>query len=137
MILDWGAGKGGTARWLEDILPCAVHTWDPYWPEGGTPGYSSQTWDWIYSADVFEHILSHEIDTNIAQLAKIAHAQTHIIDLTPARKQLPDGRNAHVSLLEPDEWIAHFGKHNTIQQHYVYEEPDKRFGTRNRLVIHI
>ena len=127
MILDYGCGKGGTALWLESEFPGVhIERYDPYVQAYNTlhPG----AYEWIYSGDVLEHIPTEELPDTIQSLAEMTHTTSHIIDLDPAKKSLPDGRNAHLSLLTPDHWQQLFERHYdqvTAQTEY--------YGTRRRL----
>lgn len=139
-VLDFGCGKGGTMQWLQTIYPnIHMQGWDI-----GTEQYRKRPrdiqFDGIYSIDCWEHIEESELLDAWANLDRISHADTlhcHIIDLTPAKKRLPDGRNAHVTLWSVAKWLAWFGTHSTIQHHAMIEEPDKRFGRRQRLCVHL
>ena len=61
-------------------------------------------YDVVSCLDVLEHVEIQSIDavlTNIKQLTRRFHL---VIDLQPAVKKLPDGRNAHILLAPPDWW---------------------------------
>ena len=139
-LLDFGCGKGGTMRWLQGLYPkIAVTGWDI-----GTEVYRrrprNQSFDGIYSIDCFEHIEQADIPDAIENLKRISHTDTqwcHIIDMTPAKKRLPDGRNAHVTLLTAREWQDVFeGNHCYVQEVRNHVEPDPNFGERHRCIIH-
>ena len=139
-LLDFGCGKGGTMRWLQGLYPkIAVTGWDI-----GTEVYRRrprrQSFDGIYSIDCFEHIEQADIPDAIENLKRISHQDTqwcHIIDMTPAKKRLPDGRNAHVTLLEAREWQEVFeGNHCYVQEVRTHTEPDPNYGERHRCIIH-
>lgn len=105
-VLDYGCGKGGTIEWLEQ-LGYTVDGYDPYWKK-----YSklpSKTYDVLYTADCLEHIALAEMPWH--DFGTLAAESHHIIDLDPAKKFLPTGENAHVTLLEVDQWCEQFRKH--------------------------
>ena len=138
--LDWGCGKGGTADYIE--LMCQhkikIRRYDPgYEPYRELPTDSAgHQFEFVYSTDVFEHIEAEDIDgaiENIHSLTRGLHA--HIIDLTPAKKKLPDGRNAHVTLWTTEQWQKKFAETNAILRADTFAYPDKRFGERHRLHI--
>ena len=135
-VLDYGAGKGGTTRWLNS-LGYPTTAYDPYWPEHNNTTVLDTEYDALFTADVLEHIELTAIpwDT-FKQLSK---QQLHIIDLTPAKKRLPDGRNAHITLLEEDEWIEQFHTNmgGNLRMRYTYATPDPNYEWRNRLCLHI
>ena len=138
-VLDFGCGKGGTIRWLQGLFPeLKIQGWDI-----GTTEYQKRPrnvqFDGIYSIDCFEHIELTDIPDVIENLRLISHRKTqwcHIIDLTPAKKRLPDGRNAHVTLLNTEEWQDQFEQQGcVIEQISMIRKPDKLFGERTRCQI--
>lgn len=136
-LLDYGCGKGGTAKWLRSLIkqPIEIDLYDP-----GNLQYANtplrDSYDCVYSCDVFEHIERQDIDGVIEQCQGLADHNLHIIDMTPAKKTLPDGRNAHVLLLDTHEWIELLeGHEHTIEEVYPYAIPDKNYGTRERVCI--
>ena len=139
-VLDFGCGKGGTMQWLQGLFPeLTVTGWDT-----GTEKYRKRPrdvqFDGIYSIDCFEHIELTDIPDVIENLRRISHRKTqwcHIIDLTPAKKTLPDGRNAHVTLQSPQEWVELFAQHCRLVEHCeITRTPDRRYGQRERCIIH-
>lgn len=109
-VLDYGCGKGV----LLDELCMAGLTVAGYDP--GMPEYSAPpaTADLLVCIDVLEHIEPASIDAVLAHIATLAPVAYLVIALFPARKILPDGRNAHLIVQPPDWWLAklatHFGK---------------------------
>jgi hypothetical protein len=85
---------------------------------------------------VLEHIEREDLQSVIAHCQQLGTHNIHIIDMTPAKKQLPDGRNAHVSLLNRWEWIEQFERQqHVIEEIMPHSEPDPRFTTRERICI--
>lgn len=137
-LLDYGCGKGGTMDWIRSLYSDVVVTgWDP-----GTHRYAQkpqQQYDGIYSIDVLEHIEQDQLTHTIHTLKQLSHPKTewcHIIDLTPAKKRLPDGRNAHVTLMSAREWMELFQTHTEVTHCSQFSQPDPNFGTRERCIIH-
>ncbi len=99
-LLDYGAGK----ETLREALPqYAVHGYDPAitdLSERPSPH------DVVVCTDVMEHIepeLTENVLDDIRDLArKVVFFQ---IACNPASKTLPDGRNAHINLKTPWEWL--------------------------------
>lgn len=133
-VLDWGCGKGGTVEWLSSLYPdTEFQGYDP-----GNPEYSESPtgkFDLVYSADVLEHIEIMDIPDTIRDIAKITKRSVHIIDLTPAKKTLPDGRNAHVTLMTAEDWQYKLDQYAESELIKIYHEPDKTYGRRSRVCI--
>ena len=136
-FLDYGCGKGGTAEWLRSLIKHTIEIdlYDPgHEPYRDTP--LRERYDVVYSCDVLEHIEREDIKRVLAHTQSLADANLHIIDMTPAKKQLPDGRNAHITLLDKHEWIAVFeAQEHEIEEVFPYSQPDPLFNTRDRVCI--
>lgn len=102
-LLDFGCGKGLTLEAVKNQYPNIVcHGYDP-----AREGYTSMpdSVDLIYSSDVLEHIEPHLLDQTLNELHKKANkVMYHLIACHPAKKALPDGRNAHLIIESPDWW---------------------------------
>jgi hypothetical protein len=89
-VLDYGCGK----QTLRDALNFSIRGYDPCVPGVDSPPEPA---DIVVCTDVLEHIEPQFIDSvldDIARLAKVAVFLT--VATRPARKMLPDGRNAHL-----------------------------------------
>lgn len=101
-ILDFGCGKGFVPDIIRQRYP-DIEAWgyDPGQPEWSV---MPQSVDMIYSSDVLEHVEPCEIDATLRDLAsRCRKVQWHLIACHPAKKGLPDGRNAHL-IVEPPAW---------------------------------
>lgn len=103
-ILDFGCGKGNMLRAVQEKFPnTRVYGYDP-----GTIDYKEfpkETIDLIYSADVLEHIEPEFLDETLLDLFLSAKIHYHNIACFPAKKRLPDGRNCHLIIEEPEWWL--------------------------------
>ena len=135
-ILDYGCGKGGTVRWLLD-KGYSVVGYEPYVDEYNNTETLNRKYNAIYTQDVLEHIDIDEIPWQLFDV--IAQEQVHIIDLTPAKKTLPNGENAHITLLRTDVWLQLFRTYTSgdIVDYRLDVQPDPNFGKRERLCLHI
>jgi len=135
-ILDYGCGKGGTMRWLRGLSEnLHIDGYDPGHEDYSNTETLKRKYDAIYTADVMEHIEEEDLEDVIKQQQSMANYNIHIIDLTPAKKRLPDGRNAHVTLLDLETWRWHLeapGTHETVDMR-TWTVPDPNYNTRSRL----
>lgn len=101
-VLDYGAGKGHlginllTSGWPGDYTP-----YDP-----GVAEFSEtpQPHDFLCCIDVLEHIEPDCLDAVLADLKRVTKRAGFIsVHLKPAKKTLPDGRNAHL-IQKPAMW---------------------------------
>lgn len=108
-ILDYGCGQQALKKALKEIDPnIDVRGYDVGISElSCLPDRA----DLVVSTDVFEHIEPSFLDNVIEHTFSLAELGVyHHIALTPAKRKLPDGRNAHL-IIEPTEWwISRFQK---------------------------
>jgi len=101
-ILDYGCGKGRLKRALVTHgLDRRVREYDPAIPgNDGTPAPA----DLVVCTDVLEHVEPECLETVIGDLRRVTRKAGFVTVATrPAKKLLPDGRNAHL-IIEPMEW---------------------------------
>jgi SAM-dependent methyltransferase len=99
-ILDYGAGKGALAR--DSNLPIAEY--DPAIPGKDSPPKPA---DLVVCIDVLEHIEPECIDSVIEDLYRLSKKGLYlVIACYPAQKILPDGRNAHLIVKDPEWWLS-------------------------------
>lgn len=102
-FLDYGCGKGGLVNTLNDISSNSCIGYDPGYEEYAVEPDSPA--EMLISTDVLEHI-EPEFVANVLQhmdslFTRVAYL---LIATCPAKKSLPDGRNAHLIQEEPDWW---------------------------------
>ena len=103
-ILDFGCGHGALMASIRQAYPgMAVDGYDP-----GNAAHNrvpDGLFDAVVSADVFEHIEPEHLATTLQLISnKITVAGWFRIACYPAKKHLPDGRNAHLIVESPDWW---------------------------------
>lgn len=102
-VIDYGAGKGHLgallyrADYRGDYVPYdpAVADWDEH-PEPG---------QMVVCIDVLEHIEPELLNNVLDDLAALTQVVGFlVVNLRPAKKHLPDGRNAHLIIESPAWW---------------------------------
>jgi len=110
-VLDYGCGKGGLKRSIEQLDPSlTVFEFDP--AIAGKTELPADPVDLIVALDVMEHIEPEYLDAVLETMRALRPKCVVMkIALTPAEKSLPDGRNAHILLRTPEWWESELGKH--------------------------
>jgi hypothetical protein len=104
-LVDYGAGRSDIAlRLARKAKSKRVARFDPAVPEFAQK--PAGVFDLLVSFDVLEHVPREEMDSVLAEMARMASHALHVIDIKPAKAVLSDGRNAHVSLHTEAEWQA-------------------------------
>lgn len=101
-VLDYGCGKGSLVRALQEA------GFDAYGYDPCVDGYavSPDPADVVVCTDVLEHIEPEHLDDVLEDLERLTKKALYLIISTrPALKILPDGRNAHLSLMPGNEWL--------------------------------
>lgn len=115
-VLDYGCGKGT----LKDRLGDCVSNYDPavdQWARDPQPA------DLVVCTDVLEHVepeyLQEVLDHIRALTKKVVFI---VVSCRPAKRFLPDGRNAHL-IVEPQEWWeAHIrGRFKVFSSHVGHD----------------
>lgn len=121
-IIDYGCAKGRLVQQLAQDFPeiPTIHGYDP-----GVPEFSvlPQTkYQCLISNDVIEHFEPNYLDQSLAHMNSLFEkAAWLIIACYPAKKSLPDGRNAHLIIESPDWWRAKIAQCFT-DCHVVYDQ---------------
>jgi cyclopropane fatty-acyl-phospholipid synthase-like methyltransferase len=103
-VLDFGCGHGALMASIQQAYPAVrVEGYDP-----GNPAHNrvpKRSFDAVVSADVFEHIEPNYLAETLRTISnKMIIAGWFRIACYPAKKQLPDGRNAHLIVETPAWW---------------------------------
>jgi len=102
-ILDYGCGSGNMMKAVKASCSFVeILGYDP-----GVDQYSQfpTKVDMIYSADVLEHIEPVNLVMSLKKLWGTADLHYHNIACHPAKKNLPEGRNCHLIVENPDWWL--------------------------------
>ena len=103
-VLDFGCGHGALMASIQQAYPdIRVEGYDP-----GNPDHNripKRSFDAVVSADVFEHIEPTHLAETLRMISdKMIVAGWFRIACYPAKKHLPDGRNAHLIVESPAWW---------------------------------
>jgi hypothetical protein len=105
-ILDYGAGKGTLGQTLATIMPnhpVTLHHFEPAIAQWATP---PQPAEMVTCIDVLEHIEPNYLDAVLDDLQRLAlRFGFFTVHCGPAKKSLPDGRNAHLIQQPADWWL--------------------------------
>lgn len=107
-LLDYGAGKGRLGETLRQHLqrPITIRHYDPARPEWAAEPAPAQ---FVACIDVLEHIEPDLLDNVLDDLQRVtAGTGIFTVHTGPARKQLPDGRNAHLIQQPASWWLPKF-----------------------------
>lgn len=123
-LLDYGCGKGVILSHLKEKYPnikCVGY--DPAVPMFERLNQSK--FDCVFSNDVLEHIEPDFLKNVLEHINSKAIKYVWLrIDTRPARKTLPDGRNAHLILENQDWWTDKIS--NFIDGKIVYNILNKK-----------
>lgn len=102
-LLDYGCGQGTLRSALSDLrgLEYGILEYDPAIPDKQD---KPQHADVVVCSDVMEHVEPECLYAVLDDIRNIARIGVFfVISTSPAKKHLPDGRNAHL-IVEPAEW---------------------------------
>lgn len=101
-IIDFGCGRSDIASYFYLDGKRKIAKYDP-----AIPMFSPMPegrFDLALCLDLMEHIPISSVDRILAEIREKASSVFFTISTKPARAKLPDGRNAHVTLLTKSEW---------------------------------
>ena len=122
--LDYGCGKGVILSHLKEKYPNTQFAgYDPaldMWNHKPTQQFTA-----VFSNDVLEHIEPVYINEVLQDINQYSKKYIWLrIDTKPARKELPDGRNAHLIIEDINWWIDVLQKN--IDGTIVYKDVNKK-----------
>lgn len=137
-ILDYGCGEGNMMNKIQELFPnIKIYGYDP-----GVERFNSipEKTDLVYSADVLEHFEPEFIDDGLRKVFAIAPIHYHNIACHPAKKTLPDGRNCHLIIEQPDWWLEKIksildSSYKIVYTNVYHTYRKKRQGTHLEIVI--
>lgn len=123
-ILDYGCGKGVLLENFQKSFPnIVIYGYDPAVEKFSSMPASIV--DCIFCNDVLEHIEPQFINDVLNHINKLSKKNIWLrIDTLPARKTLPDGRNAHLIIESNDWWTSQIKK--SITGRIIYSNLNKK-----------
>lgn len=101
-ILDFGCGRSDLVAHFWRDGEREIGRYDPAIP--ALRNMPDRFYSLVLCCDVLEHIPMFAVDKILLQTRSKAAKAVFTISLKPSRAKLPDGRNAHVTLLTHSEW---------------------------------
>lgn len=122
-VLDYGSGPGNLVKAIRHSFPdidgVSYVEYDPGM-EGKDAEPSPATL--VFCGDVMEHIEPECVDAVLQHISDLAIKMAiFVISLHPAKKTLPDGRNAHISLQKENWWLSKLRRHFVITESHAYQ----------------
>ena len=123
-VLDYGCGKGLIVESLRKKFQnhdIEINGYDPCIEIfSKTPKAS----DVLICTDVLEHIEPETINNVLEDISNLTkHICFLVIDLMPAVKTLPDGRNAHILLKPTGWWLDKLSNQYSFGTYYIDKAP--------------
>ena len=112
-VLDYGCGKGTLAQTLVGV---EVREYDP-----AIPGKDAapEPADLVVCTDVLEHIELEHVEPTLVTLRALTRKVCLVgVHTGLARKRLPDGRNAHITIRPARWWIDKFWEAGFDMRHF-------------------
>ena len=115
-ILDYGCGK----RTLEQALGFDIFNYDP--AIEGLEG-NNHPHNIVYCGDVLEHIEPHLLDDVLQDIRRCMLVRGLLVaSIVPAKKKLPDGRNAHLIVESADWWRDKLKQYFSITREFINKQ---------------
>jgi len=108
-ILDYGCGRGTIKQHLAELYPeIDVVGYDP-----GIIEYADlpTAMQFVVCTDVMEHVEEQFVPATLAKICELTQVGAYFcIALTKAKRNLPDGRNAHITLKSGEWWVREINR---------------------------
>jgi hypothetical protein len=101
-ILDFGCGRSDLVAHFWKDGARRIARYDPAIPMWKR--MPAERFDLALCCDVLEHVPLADVDRVLSEVKSKSDRAVFTISTKLARARLPDGRNAHVTLLTPGEW---------------------------------
>ena len=129
-IIDFGCSHGGLISKLKTDFPniSVIDGYDPGVPE--FEKLPERNYETLISTDVIEHIEPETLDSTLNYIESLfTKSAWIIIACYPAKKYLPDGRNAHLTIEPPEWWLSKLAQtmpnSKIVWSEVIVKNPDK------------
>lgn len=119
--LDYGCGKGRMADSLNASGLVVCSKYDPAIESICTK--PEERFDFVINTDVLEHVPKDLLDEVIGDFKVYSNTAVVIPHLGKAAAVLPNGENAHCTILTPDEWSNILKRHYKFVQLHQHDSP--------------
>jgi len=118
-IIDYGCGKAMAYKdYPFEKKKIDIFLYDPYFLKYRK--LPKKKFELLICTDVMEHIQKNEIENTLIKMNNYSSKNLYFSICTrPAKKILPDGQNAHVTLMSKNEWMTIIEK-NISKEKKVY-----------------
>lgn len=141
-LLDFGCGKGALISTIHEHYPAiSVTGYDPGNPDFAT--LPKHSFDAVISTDAIEHIEPEHLAETLTVIDRaIKRCGFFRIACHPAKKHLPDGRNAHLIVEQPEWWrekiLANMSLDIVWERVVAFDRRDKNpvlFGSKYDVIV--
>jgi 2-polyprenyl-3-methyl-5-hydroxy-6-metoxy-1,4-benzoquinol methylase len=101
-ILDFGCGRSSLINYFWNDGKRQLFKYDPAIREYKIPPKGN--YDLVISTDVLEHLLEESLEKTLRHIKTYSNKVIFTVSLVPARKKLPNGMNAHVTIKSSSFW---------------------------------
>jgi len=132
-LLDFGCGRSSLTKTLKAIgSKLKMSDYDPGKPKKAK--LPDHAFDMVTCTDVMEHVEPEYVEAVLAAIAQRTIKRAFfVIDCIPARKLLPDGRNAHLTVARPMWWVDQVGK--AFGPRFGFHVMEDRSGKKVEIVV--
>ena len=108
-ILDFGCGLSNVAEQVGEVLGLAAYKYDP--AISSLSVLPVKNTDIVINTDVLEHLDIDEIEDMLSDIREISPTAIFHIATNKASAHLPNGENAHATVMSVEEWRGKLSEH--------------------------
>lgn len=120
-VIDFGCGKGVLADQVAQSGVAECARYDP--AVKGVDMLPDREFDAVINTDVLEHVPESELAGVLSTFKALSQNAVIIPHLAKAREILPNGENAHCTIMSPEKWKALFQQHYGFVYSFSHSSP--------------